>query len=340
MSHLIETHTDAITGETKAAFAAARQDAWHQLGTVIPADAMTAEQAMTAAHLADWDVRKSPVTTSVITDDGVSTLTVLNQYVTVRTNPFTRQPEPLGVVGSVYTPVQNEDHAEFLNTLTDQSGATFDTAGSLRDGREVFITMKLPEGMLVGGVDRTDLYIAALNSHDGTSPFRVLVTPIRVVCANTQSAALGNHVSRVNIRHTKTATARVAQAQQTLELTWAYITAFQAEAERMINETLTVPQFQAITKKIIPAPTAASDRQTKTWDEQQAALLALFAEADTQAAIRGTAWAGYQAVVEFYDHVMPVKTTTAKADARALRTITADYIAQSKNAAFAAFAAA
>ena len=42
--------------------------------------------------------------------------------------------------------------------------------------------------LTVGGTDRVDLNIAALNSHDGTSAFRILVTPVPVVCANTQSA--------------------------------------------------------------------------------------------------------------------------------------------------------
>ncbi|MDQ3451067.1 MAG: DUF945 domain-containing protein, partial [Actinomycetota bacterium] len=49
--------------------------------------------------------------------------------------------------------------------------------------------------LTVGGTDRVDLNIAALNSHDGASAFRILVTPVPVVCANTQSAALSNHES-------------------------------------------------------------------------------------------------------------------------------------------------
>ena len=56
-----------------------------------------------------------------------------------------------------------------LNHLVDASGASFDTAGSLRGGRQVFVTMCLPETILIGGVDELDLFIAALNSHDGNS---------------------------------------------------------------------------------------------------------------------------------------------------------------------------
>ena len=49
-----------------------------------------------------------------------------------------------------------------------------ETAGALRGGRETFVTMRLPESMIFDGKDgsrdRTDFYLAALNSHDGYLP--------------------------------------------------------------------------------------------------------------------------------------------------------------------------
>ena len=193
MSHEIETHG------TQAAAVFARKDAWHRLGTTVRDRAFTAEEAMRLGHLGGWDVRKLPLTTAEVSEGGVTAIEVPG-FATVRTNPFTGEPEALGVVGGGYTPLQNEDHAEFLNLLADESGAIFDTAGSLRGGRQVFITMQLPDSLTVGGTDRVDLNIAALNSHDGSSAFRILVTPVRVVCANTQSAALRNHESSFSIR--------------------------------------------------------------------------------------------------------------------------------------------
>jgi hypothetical protein len=47
----------------------------------------------------------------------------------------------LGVVGRGYTPIQNEEHADLL----DESGAHFETAGSIKGGRHVLLTMKLPD---------------------------------------------------------------------------------------------------------------------------------------------------------------------------------------------------
>ena len=57
---------------------------------------------------------------------------------------------------------------------------------------------------------------------------------------------------------------------------------------------------------------------------------------DTQANIRGTAWAGYQAVVEYLDHYAPVRDTRHAATARATRLLTSDEPAKTKRAAWSA----
>jgi hypothetical protein len=127
-----------------------------------------------------------PLTTAEVSEGGVTPIEVPG-FATVRTNPFTGAPEALGVVGGGYTPLQNEDHAEFLNLLADESGAIFDTAGSLRGGRQVFIPMQLPGSLTVDGTDRVDLNIAALNSHDGTSA-SASSSPRSASCARTPRA--------------------------------------------------------------------------------------------------------------------------------------------------------
>lgn len=334
MAHYIETHG------TQAAAVFARRDAWHELGTTVRDRAFTAEEAMTLGHLGGWDVRKVPLSATEVTKAGVTTIDAPG-FATVRTNPFTGDPEALGVVGAGYTPLQNEAHAEFLNTLADESGAVFDTAGSLRGGRQVFITMQLPESLRVGGTDRVDLHIAALNSHDGSSAFRILITPVRVVCANTQAAALADHVSTVAIRHTRNAKAAVQTAREALGLTFAYVTAFEVEAERLINTVMTDDQFDALTRGVFGvSPTAAPKRTRQAERVRVDQLSHLFHYAATQDGIRGTAWAGYQAVAEYVDHYSPVRTTAHEARARATRLLTSDEPARIKRAAWAALTTA
>src|SRR6195952_357331 len=242
MAHELEVWADG-----SASFVSAREHAWHRLGTVVPQQ-FDAAQAMSYAKLGGWNVRLVELQTAPVLDENGVTpaLAVPDRYATVRTNPVNGGTDVLGVVGPAYTVIQNEAHADLLNTLVDQSGAHFETAGSLRGGRAVFLSMKLPTTMQIGGIDPVDLYLVALNSHDGTSAFRLLVSPVRVVCANTQALAIRRAQSSFSIRHTSGAGGHVAQAREALGLTFRYTDAFQAEAEKMIDRAITDDQFTEI----------------------------------------------------------------------------------------------
>ena len=335
MAHQIETFA------TSAAAVFARTDPWHRLGTTVAGEAFTAEEAMRLGHLGGWDVRTAALSATEVRVDGVRTLPVPGAYATIRTNPFTGASETLGVVGAGYQPLQNEEHARFLNLLADESGATFDTAGSLRGGRQVFITMRLPRHLLVGGTDRVDLNIAALNSHDGSTAFRVLTTQVRVVCANTQKAALRDHVSCWSTRHTRNAKAAVQAARESLGLTFAYVDAFETAAERLVNTTVTDAQFFDLVDSLFDTPPPdAPARTRKSAQARQDTLSHLWHDATTQEGIRGTAWGAYQAVVEYVDHFAPVRDSRNPATARAVRLLTTDEPARVKAQAWAALAGA
>jgi len=316
MAHAIEQFSDGSAG-----FVSARQDAWHRLGTVLPDEAMTAEQALSAARLGGWNVRKLALTAREITPDGVSSYEVDRYYATARTNPVTQKTDLLGVVGETYHPVQNEENCDILNDIRDESGAFIQTAGSLYGGRQVFVTMKMPQGMLLHGQDALDMYIAALNSHDGSTAFRLIATPVRIVCANTQAMALSQAKSSFAIRHTETAKARIAEARRALGLTFKYMEEFQREAERMMDAPLTHKEFRKIIDELWKPPTGAdSARTVGNSVRRNAALDSLFSDAATQKGIRGTRWAGLQAVTEYIDHFAPAKD----AYARAVRTVSGD----------------
>ena len=313
MAHELE-----ILPNGSASFVSARQHAWHRLGTVLP-DTFTAAQAMEHANLGGWNVRKEALQTVIISADGVRSVPVPGQFATVRNRPGQAgEVDVLGVVGEQYTPIQNEAHCGLLDALVDASGAHFETAGSLKGGRQVFVTMKLPDTMQVGGVDAVDTYIAACNSHDGTSAFRLMVTPVRIVCANTQAAAFRRARSTFSIHHTSGATSHIQEARNALDLTFRYVETFQAEAERMINETLTVDAFREITRQLWPVAPNPSTRVKNNARSRELELVQLFTDSDTNTAIRGTRWAGYQAVTEYTDHFAPVGKKDAPAHVRAI----------------------
>src|SRR5690606_29505366 len=125
-----------------------------------------------------WNVRKSPLQTVV---DG-KTIAIPGMNAIVRDNPTRKgQVDVLSRYGvsDSYSIVQNEDHAAFLNTLVEESGAHFELAGSVDSGRKVFLSMKMPGHIQVGGVDPIDLSLLAINSHDGSMSFTLGVMPVR-----------------------------------------------------------------------------------------------------------------------------------------------------------------
>lgn len=311
MPHMIETHGD------QAAFFSFREDAWHSLGNVVD-NATTAEEALQLAHLTGWNVRKvGPLTTTVLASDGtLQVVEVPDKFAIVRDNPFEPgKVDVLGDAGKVYEPIQNEAKADLLNAILGEGDAQIETAGSLKGGREVFVTMKVPGTMQVGGVDPVDLYIAALNNHDGQKSFRFLVTPIRVVCKNTQSAAVKAAKSSFSVRHTKNGTKGVvAQAREALDLTFRYAHEFELEAEKMIQEALTEAAFNEIVKELVPLADNASDLLKARAEKTRGTLMELFTDSPTNTAIRGTNWAGYNAVTEYVDHVQTFNRSTGIAD--------------------------
>ena len=315
MSHELETYADGSTG-----FVAAREHAWHRLGIVLPGT-FSAADAMRHAHLGGWNVRKETVQAVVLDAEGVHTLPVPGRFATVRTNPITGEPEALGVVGDGYVPIQNEEHCELLDALVDESGAHFETAGSLRGGRQVFLSMKLPHTITIGGVDPIHTYLAALNSHDGSLAFRLLVTPVRVVCANTQAAAIRCAKSSFSIHHTSGAHSHIHAAREALGLTFRFMDEFQAEADKMIEQAMTDAEFLAITRTLWPVAKDASTRTKNNDLRRESTLLKLFTESDSNAVIRGTRWAGYQAVTEYLDHHAPVDANRDADTVRAQRVV-------------------
>lgn len=330
MAHQLETWGD----RSQASFVSAREHAWHRLGTVLPAE-FDAARAMQHAKLGGWNVRKEALQTVPMIDaDGVTpALPVPDQFATVRTNPVTGAPDVLGVVGAGYTPIQNEAHASLLDSVVDESGAHFETAGSLRGGRAVFLSMKLPTSMLIGGIDRVDTYLVALNSHDGSSAFRLLVSPVRVVCANTQALAVRRAQASFSIRHTSGARGNIAQARQALGLTFRYVQAFEAEAEKLIQQYMTDDQFAGIIGALWTTESESKRSVTITGNRTDA-LMGLFCDAPTNATIRGTRWAGYQAITEYLDHVAPVSTRSDPVTARAERVAAGGTVTQTKTRAF------
>jgi len=312
MAHQIEQFADGTS-----AFFSNREVAWHKLGEVTP-NALTAQDALKTAQL-EWPVKVSEEPIRTIVDD--KTVVLKDKFITYRNHPKLGY-TALGVVGNRYTPIQNLEAFDFLNHIADESGAVFETAGSLKEGGRVFMTMKFPESLkLANGADVVDNYIMAVNSHDGSSSFTVAVTPIRAVCTNTVRLALAAAKSKISLKHTAGATAKVQQARETLGVVFRYQEAFEQEVEQLLSEKFSDAQYKKFIETLVPEPKGEmTKRAENSFEQKRNELLALW-KAPTQSNIAGTKWAAYNAIVEWSDWAKPVKGKEGKDEIRATRLI-------------------
>jgi phage/plasmid-like protein (TIGR03299 family) len=301
-----------------AALAVARVPAWHNLGTVFDRE-MTRDEALELSHLGGWDVRKVAVQTvpvPVLTDDGVTeqSLPVPNRWTIVRDNPYTHLPEAFdSSVGRIFRPIQNEELVALAYALLDESegAALIDTIGSLEGGRNVFVTLKLPRTILVGGEDAVELNLALMNNHCGTGSQVSVITPERVVCRNSFRRARGNFKSIHKIRHTESAQGKLQIAREELKLSFAFADELDAELQQMVDAPMTEAKFVTQLRKIWPVVKTedASKRAATIQQERETAILRLFADSPTAQTIKGTRWGAYNAVTEYVDYFQPVPST-------------------------------
>jgi phage/plasmid-like protein (TIGR03299 family) len=321
MSRYLQAETK-IDG-SRAMFTSGRKPSFTTLGTETKT-ARTAEEALKEAQL-DWQVFKSenPVQTIVpgayMSGDKEQAITFKDKFMTYRFNPITSKPEALGVVGSRYTPVQNLEAFSLLNNIADDSGAVFDSAGSLDGGKKVFMTMKLPEGIQVGGVDKVDMYLLAWNAHDGSSSFSIHVTPIRLWCQNQIRMIMRTAESSYTLRHTPKVNGKVIAAREALGLTFKYVEEFERSAELLLGQKYSDKEFYRLVETLIPID-EENERARNVAEEARQNLVGLW-KAPTQENILNTKWAAYNAVAEYADWTKPVRGTNVDS-ARAVKTIT------------------
>ncbi len=298
MAHELEINQE--TGE--ATFASLRQPAWHKLGTVFEQEVNTAEM-LKLAHLDNWNVRLEDV---AIPDGFESDKSY--SFVS-RTNPFNAdQTDILGVVGERYVPLQNEDLFSFGDNLLD-GGGRWETAGSIKGGRQVFGSIALADSITLdpnGRADKIDNYLLINTSHDGSIAIQASITPVRVVCANTLNLALSSFKGKsapkqtFKIRHTQTAEGKIAVAREALGLASKYLDEFSLMANAMIEKEITQKQFDDIIALAYPAPEKDAKGSFKKYDAKIDLLNGIYV-GQFNDTIAGTAWGAFNALTERLD---------------------------------------
>lgn len=281
-----------------------RVPAWHELGNVIPDGVSDIDEVLALAGIGFEVVRRPVLFQNTLAG---STHVLAEHYVTVRQDTGAG----LGVVGSRYEVFQNRDIFEFLQDLVASDNVVWESAGALRDGRRVFVCLRLPETVTIdaeGVNDQIVPYINAINSHDGSSLAQVVVTPWRIECGNTERFAVRDAHTRWGVRHTANARDRVAQARRTLRLSLKYFETFAAEEEQLARIAVTVADFHQLIEQLWPAPDEDAPKRSQTLHRKRVeALNGLYASNSDR--LGHTAYAAERAVTEFADWKTSIRPT-------------------------------
>ncbi len=178
-----------------------REKPWHGLGTQVM-EAPTSAAALSLAGL-DWRVIQKPL----LTYDEIP-------VPGFKANLRDSDNQVLGVVTDRYKVVQNEDAFAFTDSLLGE-GVTYETAGSLQNGRRTWILAKLPQRYIISG-DEITPYLVFMNSHDGSGAIKAAMTPIRVVCMNTLNLALSTAKRTWSADHVGDIQGKLEDARDTL----------------------------------------------------------------------------------------------------------------------------
>lgn len=271
-----------------------KETPWHRLGHVIE-KAPTIEEAIQLANL-DWEVNLMDLS---ITNTG----TPVTHKASVRSDTG----EVLGVVGPNWTPLQNRESFSFFDEFIESGSASLETAGSLRNGRIVWVLAKIniDQQEVIKG-DPIERYVLLSNEHSGKMAVRVGFTDVRVVCNNTLNIAHNSEASKlIRVKHSRNVSQNVMNIKEVMNL---------AEQEFIAN----VEQMKMLTRKGINSEdvanyvkmtffqgvdlksTRATNRFETTLDKINE-LIEVGQGSDLKG-VKGTVWGLYNASTEYLTH--------------------------------------
>ena len=213
---------------------------------------------------------------------------------------------PLALVGDGYEPVQNRDAFAVCRLL-----GRIDTAGTLADGRRAWMLVHLEsESFSIGKPeDQIETYVLVSNAHDGKQAVRMALTTIRVVCANTEGAAISqaknSKKSYFAIPHTGNALPEVERVSKILIAAKAGVSATRDAFELIASRKLDGARRAEIIERLFGWAEADRDKEiSERVKENRAETLKLiqsFLDLDPLAD-PSTGWGTFNALTAWSDH--------------------------------------
>ena len=271
-----------------------REKPWHGLGTRVE-EAPSSKEALELAGL-DWTVVQEPIYTG--------TRDVISGY---RANVRDSDRRVLGVVTDRYKIVQNRQAFAFTDALLG-AGVRYETAGSLQEGRRVWLLARLPREYIISG-ELISPYLVFSNSHDGSGAVKVALTPVRVVCNNTLNLALDTAKRSWSMIHTGNVSDKIQEAKDTLFMAEEYMDSLGKEFERLRKQKITDQQVKEYIELLLPIEKDATAGQVKNITKLRRDMQGRYYDAPDLKGVGDNAYRFINAVSDFATHAEPLRRT-------------------------------
>ncbi|MDR3142469.1 MAG: DUF932 domain-containing protein [Tannerellaceae bacterium] len=285
---------------------------WHGIGAVLDG-VLTSDEAIKAAKLT-WKVDQVPV---------FAANNWAKQIPGYLANVRSDTKEVLGIVSDRYCVAQNQDVFAFAEELIGNGRVkcTYETAGSLFNGRRVFMLVNMPKGRIVG--DEYQPHLCLSNAHDGSACLQVFFTGIRVVCNNTLQAALRTAKRKIAIRHLSGMDVRKNEALRAMGAASKYFKNLEAFASDLAGKKVNITK---VLNALFPASKEMSPRQIKANKEVKELIKDILNTKSDLQNIKGTAWGTYNAIADYRSNAEPKRRTQTHTDHKMARFLDGDPI--------------
>jgi len=294
MAHQIYSNNDMFS---------VKEVPWHGLGRVIE-EAPTSEEALKLAGL-DWTVKQEPVL--IRNKYGTTNLGSLEAVEPYLFNVRSDNGLVLGLVTKSYHVVQNNEAFRFVDELIGTGEVKYETAGCLKGGKRVWLLARLPEHRILGDV--VEPFLCYTHGHDGLTPVKAIITPIRVVCNNTLSFALGTAQRSWVTKHYAGVNDKLDEAKITLGLVNDYMSNLARLADELATKKLEEHKVVSLLEKLFPVSDEASLRQQANKFSLREGVFDIYKDTPDLADYRGTGWGFVGAVADFVTHAVPQRKT-------------------------------
>ena len=283
-----------------------REAPWHGLGVRVES-ALNSEEALVMSGL-NWNVIQKPIMT-----------TSGNPIPGYRANIRDTDSRVLGVVTDRYRVVQNSEAFAFTDALLGE-GVRYETAGSLQDGKRIWILAKLPDKYIIEG-EQIDPHLVFSSSHDGSGSIKVAMTPIRVVCQNTLNLAMSTAKRSWSTIHIGDLAAKMDEAHNTLLLAEKYMGRLGMEFSRLNKIKLSDQKVMEYIDLLLPMDEQPTEIHRKNITRIREDMKARYFDAPDLRRVGKNAYRFINAVSDFATHAKPLRNTANYQENMFARTI-------------------